>query len=346
MSIIRQSSFNLYKKTVVESWSIGLLTGLLIAGFIALGFLYLPIVFFAIPLLCLPALFAAHLSHFGLRFAPDITFSKAARQFLAYYRSPFNSSFGFFSSLLKSFLVFLAAQFIFAGIGYYIAQAINPGVIDSMNRFMDLSANATEISAEALNEVLYANNNALLLYIGIAEIPSFVVAFMFFTYFISRNSIGIFLRVNIPSNNPQFIKYVQSYTNRQHRGRMLKDYWSLNWPLYLLMIIGAAGGAIGFSFLTNSPEYSLVAALSGAVLLSSFFLPFYLNNMEAIYDKYREAYNSNVQVVTQMIMTSIETNIQENIDEMEKLKKQFEENRNRDNSGDDSNKKDPNDFGS
>ena len=325
MSKIRESAFELYKKTTLESWIIGLLSGLLISGFIGLGFVSFILTLIAVPFFCIPIIFAAHISHYSLRFGREITFTGTLRQFFAYFRRPFSSSFSFFPSFLKSLIVFFIGQTVFAVIGYYIASTINPGLTDSMNHFIEVYSNNVEMTMDAFDELLLENNGALLLFVAISEIPAFVLSFLVFTYFASRSSLGIFIRINTPSNNVQFIRAVQADATRNHRGEMAKDYWSLNWPLFVLLLLGAAGGGIGFSFINNDPEICLAAALTGGALLGSFFLPFYLNNMEAIYDKYREAFATSAKNISKLIMSSIEVNIQENIDEMEKLKKQLEE---------------------
>ena len=343
MSTIRQSAIEIYKKTTLESWIIGLLSGFLVSGLIGLGFLSFLLTLVAVPLVCLPIIFAAHLSHYGVRFGKEITFSSALRQFALYFRRPFSSSFSFFPSFLKALITFFIAQTIFAAVGYYIALAIKPGLTDSMNQFLEVYSNSVDMTLDTLDELLLANDGALLFFVAISEIPAFAIAFLVFAYFASRSSVGIYIRLNTPSNNTQFIRVVQADATRRNRGAMFKDYWSLNWPLFVLMLLGAAGGGIGFYFINNEPELCLAAALTGGSLLASFFLPFYLNNIEAIYEKYREEFNYSVKNISRMIMTSIESNIQENIDEMEKLKKQLEEDGLLKDNPEEDNEKDPDD---
>ena len=325
MSAIRKSASDIYKSTTLESWIIGLLSGFLVSGLIGLGFVSIVLTLIAIPLVCLPIIFAAHLSHYGVRFGREITFSSFLKQYALYFKRPFSSSFSFFPSFLKALITFFIAQTIFATIGYYITSSINPLLADSLNQFLEAYNNSIEMSMDAFDELLLANNGALLLFVTISEIPAFTLAFMVFAYFASRSSVGIFIRLNTPSNNAQFLRVVQADTTRRNRGAMLKDYWSLNWPLFVLMLLGSAGGGVGFYFINNEPELCLAAALTGGALLSTFYLPIYLNNMEAIYEKYREQFNTSVKNISRMIMTSIESNIQDSIDEMEKLKKQLEE---------------------
>lgn len=325
MSTIRQSASDIYRKTTLESWIIGLLSGFLVSGLIGLGFLSFLLTLVAVPLICLPIIFAAHLSHYGARFGRELTFTGMMKQFALYFRRPFSSSFSFFPSFLKALITFFIAQTIFAVIGFYIVSYINPNLMDSMNQFLEVYNNSVDMTLDTLDELLLANDGALLLFVAVSEIPAFTVAFMVFAYFASRSSVGVFIRLNTPSNNTQFIRVVQADATRRNRRAMMKDYWSLNWPLFVLMLLGAAGGGIGFSFINSQPEICLAAALTGGSLLASFFLPFYLNNMEAIYEKYREEFNLSVKNISRMIMTSIESNIQDNIDEMEKLKKQLEE---------------------
>ena len=317
MSPIRKRAREIYRKTMLESWLIGLLTGLLITGLLALNILAPGTFLIIIPLLCLPLMFAAHVVHIHAK-TNTITFMDTLRGFTSYFVRPFNSTFSFFMSLLKSVGVFFALEITLSFIGQPVTFLINHGINDSLEQVNALMSSEAITWNDLLN-VIYANNYALLIYLCIVLIPAFVFAFIAFIYFASRSSQSLYLRLRYRDGNPQFIKYVHSYFIATNRGRTIKDYLSLNWPLYVLLLLGAIGGTVGMSFLNKDPLKLIAAAFTGAALFATFFLPFYLCNHEAIGECYMKDYEDSINHVNEMITKSMEMQMARTKEEQERL---------------------------
>lgn len=308
MKPLRQRALDIYKKTALESWLVGLLSGLLITGIICLDFILPLMVVLTIPFLCLPILFAAHVSHMGLNYNGRLTFRGTIKQIFFYFKSPFYSSFGFFSSLLKSVIVFIATEIFLSFFGQQITYFINPGINDSIQALYDYMMDFSNTSVTDIETFFTMNDNALLIYMGIVVIPAFILAVAFFIYNIARNSIGIYLRMNIPNPDHGYIKMVINDTHRRNRMLMFKAWMSLNWPGIILFFLGSIGAAIALLFYTQDPVSILVGCIGGGVFLLSFFMPFYLCNMEALYEMFAPAYQRGAENVNRMIKEAAEVN--------------------------------------
>ena len=309
MSPIRKKAKEIYRKTMLESWLIGVLTGLLITGLIALNLLAPGTLFIIFPLVCLPLIFSAHVVHIHSRSGNTITFTDSLKGYVSFFRRPFNSTFAFFFSLLKAIAVFFIIELTMS----FIAQPIMLLFNDSLNQSLEQLNNLMSAESITWNDVLdvfYANNNALLIYFCIVAVPSFSIAFIAFIYFISRSSQSLYIRLRYPNGNPQMLKYVHNYFIMTNRGRAFRDYWALNWPLYLLLVLGASGGAVGFSFITKDPIKLIAAALTGACLLATFFAPFYLCHHEAIGEQYQKDYEDAINHVNEMVMKNMEAQME------------------------------------
>lgn len=329
MKELRAKAWSFYKNTALESWVVGLLTGLLITGLLCLDFVVPGINIIIFPFISLPILFAAYYSHLGVHLNQRLTFSSTMRYMFAYYRPPFNSSFGVLTSILKSLLVFLGTELVFSFFGVQLTYLINPGIEASIESFQNyLLESQFLMSYDDIMNLLIMNNNALLIYVYIVTLPAYILAIGFFIYNISRNSIGIYLRLNMAENDARYIKMVMATTNRVLPRKMFKSWMALNWPMIILYFVGAIGGAIGMVFLTKNPLIIMSGAIAGGVLLLAFYMPFYLPNMEAIYDTFSNAYRAGANKVNEMLkQTAIENakRVQEEKEYFEKILHEMEE---------------------
>ncbi len=329
MKELRAKAWSFYKITALESWVVGLLTGLLITGLLCLDFVIPGINILIVPFISLPILFAAYYSHLGVHLNQRLTFGNTMRFIFTYYRTPFNSSFGVISSILKGLLVFLGTELLFSFFGVQLTYLINPGIEASIDSFQNyLLESSFLVSYDDLMNLLTLNNNALLIYVCIVTLPAFILGVGFFIYSISRNSIGIYLRLNMAENDARYIKMVMATTNRVLPRKMFKSWMALNWPMIVLYLLGATGGAIGMVFLTKNPLTIMSGAIAGGVLLLALFMPFYLPNMEAIYDTFSNAYRAGANKVNEMLrQTAIENakRAQEEKEYFEKMLHDMEE---------------------
>ena len=131
---------------------------------------------------------------------------------------------------------------------------------------------------------------------------------------------------------------------------MALDYWALNWPLYVLLLLGFGGGAyLGYVWGQNySSFYSDVVTtmvscgfVFGAVG-ASLFMPFYFSNQEVLFDSYKDEFEVSMNNVTNFMLQNIQRNIDLSNEEKERLKQSLiDTNVTLEDKGDDDNKKDP-----
>lgn len=317
-------AYKTYKIAPLSSWILGLTTGILMSAVIALDLLlpFLSVVTF--PLLVLPMIFSATFQHIIFKTNGQLTVRSSIRSFALYFRREFNSSFGFLFSLLKSIILFFVVEMSISLVLSYILQTTNPAFTESVENFYTM-LEAGDISLDNLNSVLYANGNVLFNYMASVLFPSVFLAVLFLIYNLSRNSLMIYYRLNLKGVNGRFVAMVYRDTVRRNRMRMLGDYLKLNWPLYLLLVVGFVGGILGGYFWKKDLLTMLSLGLLGGSFSSSFFLPFYFANQEALFDFYAMEINISSNNVTKFMLMSLQSNIDLSIEEKERLQKAIED---------------------
>ena len=308
MKELRKQALELYKETALESWIIGLLSGLLIAGLVALCFLSPILALLVVPFICMPLFFSMHSSHTFLHVDQRLTFTGTMRQFFLYFTRPFNSSFSFISSLFKSLLAFVATEAFISLFGIQITYLINPGINDSIQAFQNYLTELSDFSIEEFDYLMSMNNYALSTYITIVMVPSTIISVGFFLYFVMNNSINLYLRLTSSVDNFVLLKAAQNHAKRMNRGRLFKSWMSLNWPLIPLYLVGAIGGSVGFGFISKDPAIIATAGVVSGLILISFYLPFYLCNMEALFENMLPSYRNAIDYVTKMAKQAAEDN--------------------------------------
>lgn len=339
MSNLRSNAIAIYKRTWLESWLIGLFTGVLIASILALNYFFPTLWILTVPLIILPIFFAGITSHLRLRINEPLTFSKSLKEFTLFYRFPFNSSFSYIGSFFKSLIILFAFILLGSSLGFSIAYILKPGLNNSLAELETIMNDGRNITFELIHDLLVMNDYALFTYLCIIILPAFFFFTLVLLYFLTRNATGVYLRNNIKTNNPQFIRLVQNYVYAKYRMKMFKKYMALNWPLLVLYLLGFVSGTAFMMNMSISLFNILASALAGGILAVSFFLPFYFCNMEAIYSDSAAYYADGLEYVSKRIMATMDMNAQ-NVEEQRKhfeelLRKQKEEQEEEDN------KKDP-----
>lgn len=339
-SSLRQYARDNYHNAPAGSWILGLTTGILICAVIALDLLVPGLVIFAFPFVIVPLVFSGTIQHVMFKANKPVTVGSSFRSFGLYYRSDLRGSFGFVVNLLKSLLVFLALEMTISFIASSIFQYLSKDFVEAMNTFLNMIEEES-LTLEDLYNVLYINDGILMKYFMIVLFPSLYAAFIFMIYNMSRFSVMIYFRMNLKRGNDRFVKYVYKETVRRQRMKMFKDYMALNFPLYILLILGLGGGTVLGYFWQGDIITMLICGFLGGALLSSFFLPFYFGNQEALFDEYANEFHKSVNIITKQLMSTIQTNIDLSIEEKENLEKRMEELKHPLEDDEDDNKKDP-----
>lgn len=340
-SKLKQLASEYYHYSPLSCWILGITSGALIAAIIAFD-LFIPFAsFLTVPFLIVPIYFATTIQHVMLKSQHQITVRSSFRTFILYFRRDFFGTFSIIFNFVKSVLVFLILETTISFIAQYIFVLLNPSFVASVESLYALIT-SYDFNYQDIINALEANNYLLLNYATIVMVPSYVLATIFFVYNLSRYSMIVYYKMHIGRADSRFAKLVYQFSLRGNRMSMLRNYLSLNWPLYLLLVLGSAGGAVFGYFFFHDILKTIAFSLLGGALLGMFFLPFYFSNQQALYDTCVPLYKD----VTKQVTSSIIGNLQADIDLSEQEKERLEETLSNvdgplNDEGEDENKKDP-----
>ena len=276
----------------------------LACGIIALN-LVLPFLFYIlVPFAIIPAFFAAQAAIILLRDEPQLTLGGFFKCFFAYYGEHFRSTFRVLKSLLFS-LIFYGSILITSLIAVFISFYFT-----NFHGFADLfnSLSTTSItSIDELNALLDKYSYAINLFGLFTSFPALTTFTFVFIYLCSKNSVSIFYRLSNYKLTGRFISEMHTAVMKNHKKTFLKYYWSLNWPLYVLLISGfALGGYVGYLYqLSFNSLYTF--GLMVAIFVAYFIYgPTYLANKESISIALKDAYEEEANKLASMLATSME----------------------------------------
>lgn len=282
--------------------------------------------YLAFPFLLMPVLFAIQVTHFGLRQNVAPNGRLFFRFFKLYFNRFYRGVFRFIVSALFTLLVIYGATFLFGAIAIPIVESIDPSFSTTIDELIKL------ISEGSINEAqnLLLTNEEFRLVAYIAYLPSYGLGTLVFFLSSSFNSISTYFKIKNPNINPAFINQVYVVGRNSIRRNLIKQYWGTNWPIFVLFIIGYAGGAwlsysINFTY-TVANIVSMIIGFGAMVL----YFPFFINNLEGIY-----IYNENsfanapeaFQKRMEQILNSQMSNLEQQMDALRKQKEMEEQNR-------------------
>lgn len=277
---VRHNAFEKYKKHAVNSWVLAIICGLFIAALLLAGMLSEIFLIAIVPFIVLPFLFACIVSHFGLQARDELSGRGLFRFYGLYFQSPFLHSFGVLRSFFKAILIELVTSLIVSGVCYTIF-ANSPTFIDSINEFISLFR-TNALTAENMQALLEANDGELSKFVNLTNGISFLIASLAFIVFISREAITIYTRLSL--RNIPLANQIARATMRVNYKHFNMAFFALNWPLYVLIIVGMLIGMLISIYGLNNYVIASSIGLSTGVALSTLFLPFYFANQEAIFD--------------------------------------------------------------
>lgn len=340
-SKLKQQAREYYRHSPSSCWILGITSGALIAAILAFDLLVPFLSFLTIPLLIIPVYFSAVIQHVMLKTENQITMSTSFRSFALYFRRDFFGTFSIIFNFLKSLIVFLITETVISTIASSIILLTNPSFQSSVESLYNLLY-SMEFNYEELMNLLNANNYLLLNYVVIAFIPSYFIALIFFVYNVSRHTMMVYYKMHLRRSDSRFARLVYQFALRGRRMEVFRAYTSLNWPLYLLLILGSVGGSIFGYYFYHDLFKTLAFGLIGSAAFGMFFMPFYFSNQQALYDMYAPAFIEATKGVTSSLIGNLQANMEMSKEEEERLKETLSdlEGPLKDEEGED-NKKDP-----
>ena len=315
---LRETAVYNYKINKVSSWVLGIFLAIILAGVAALGVFSPFLAFIAILLIGLPAAFGAISTNLFAKATKEITFSRQLKTSYSFF-SPNNIySFKILSSSLFSLLVYFIAA---AASGLLIAIIFSIIKPDASKEIIQcLYDYFSSIDERTMEEVFGEYYNHVVIYELLTNSIGSLFATLFFLYRTSINSLFIYAKGVFKQIDGSFIRLVQNNVFKKHGRKIRKDYFSLNWVMFVLFFIfSVSGGFIVAYFLSkNSDVVSALGIATGFVSLM-FFFPFYFGNMEALFAKYFVDYQHSTAETAEMMYASMRLKEQLNEEEMKKI---------------------------
>ena len=280
------SAQNLHKNGII-SYVLFLFAVLLACGFIALNLLVSSFFILTIPFVVLPLMFAAQAATRLMRDTSTLTLKGFFRCFFGYFSEHFRSSFRTIRSALFSLIFYggvLLTSFTVALPCFYAFNYLNfKEFVDTLPTLL----NQTSSIDAFLDDYIKVFNM-----ISVCTTFPALTAFAFvFVYLADRNSVSIFYRLDNVKNNGRYLALINDLVIKNNRKQFNKAYWALNWPFYLLFILGFAGGAyLGYLYSFDSSSL-FTFGLIGAIFVSFvIYGPSLMANKEAIYKSLNNEY--------------------------------------------------------
>lgn len=303
-------SKEIYRAHPLNSWVLGISLALFIAAVVAIDFIYPGLFYLFIPLLVLPFLFAFMMLNYSLSIKDEVSAKNTFRLFGIYFTRPFRSSFRVILSFFKMIIVQFVFTLVLFGILYfsysgYYGDVFNENFTGLINTFTNQTTMSTSAYNTAIEGYLSANGNMLQNFTYALIIPSDFVAVIVFCFLISIESFSIYARLSLPQSTQVFVRTSVKRAIKKQKNNFYGSYLALNWPLFVLLVVGMIGGSLAMLFLFNNVNYASIVGVICGFILTSFFLPFYFNNMQSLYSLLEPDVKASSQELAREMLSSI-----------------------------------------
>lgn len=323
--LVKKSLSNI-KDNLLTYIAVGVFCGLFVILAATLSFVDIVLFLLAVPFIVLPFVFASMVSCYFLHEERTVTVSSMFRYSLAFYSPQFRSSFRGIKSFLLSLAIYGGSMIVTYVICYLIFKGMHGSLFtDSFSNLLEVYS-TTDLTYEELIGCLNENDGLLLTfftYVSTLPIPFAVIWFLYSTSF---NSLTVYYRIKIKPSAFPLMRDAINFTYSKYKNNIRADWFKLNWPLLALSLLGSIGAAlIAFFVFSNSLYFSAIITL-GSVILLLFFFPFYLSNMEVLYDKYANSFSEGNQIAVGIILNKIKNSFDLSEEDKKDLENSFKEN--------------------
>ena len=322
---LRVASFARFKQNVTSYIAVGIMCGLFLILAATLSFVDVGLFVLMIPLIILPILFASHIACYYLEAKQPITVSALFRYYTGFYRPQFRSSFKGIKAFLLSLAFYFGGMILCYVICYSIFQHTYGATFTESFSGLAKMYMTEEMSYEDLILALEENDGLLLTFFTYVSSLPLPPAIVWFIYSISSASISIYYRSNIVVDSGSLIRLAINNTFLKIKKQYNKDWFSLNWPLLVLSLVGSLVGAILSILVFKNVTYLGAFICLGGVILILFFLPFYFSNMEVLYHRYEPYFREGNKAAVEMILRRIQSSIDLTEEERKELEASFKQ---------------------
>lgn len=279
-----------------------------------------------VPFIFAPALFVYVATAGGLSQDPEFAISNKTTWglFLSYFSVPYRGAFKMWLGFLKAMLAFFGVMLVVSALMSGLAPVIWPDFNDTINNFYSL------LESGSANEIFHfmQESDTLIQYTTLSSSIVFGGAFVMFLHHCLVYGLNCYSRLLFPKAGRNFSDTIFRQTLRSERASFSKAYYGTMWPIYLLLIIGYAGGvALGVYFQWDL-VYVLAVSMALSITLALLYFPFYGVGIACIADDIRPA---TLRMSTRMAQQSLDqlramqSLSQEEIESLENMLRGFNE---------------------
>lgn len=304
----------IYKRCPSVFWEVSIFTVIFGIALAALSALLPGLDLIIFGFIFFPLLFSTFMTLFSIKYGGTVTIKSTFNISRSYFSG---SNFGCFKAI-KCLLQAIVAYVFFLLIFIFLLEGI----------FADIYGPQFTDGIEQMNNLIYNNSDSLIdflesenpvsLYYSFVLSLSFSGSLIVFIYGICYNSLNVYLCANIPNASASYCTGIFNRFLRFYGGSYRKDFWSLNWPLFVLLTLGIVGGYALTILLDINFDYAQVISTLLGLLCLVPFAPFFFANMEALFAKYNENIKRTTEDMTKGFLMSLRNNI--NISEEDKAK--------------------------
>ena len=302
--LARNDSYENYRKNGVISHVIFFFLILLAAAFTLIGIFFVDILFIVVPLIVFPLIFASEVIVILLRDQSQLTFGGFMRTFSIYFTSRFRSNFKVIINFLWSLIAYVASTFVLLiviNLCFYYCNYKNYAYI------YELIYNNLGGSYQAIYNILEGHLDFLNDILLFTEVPALFVASILFFYLTTKHSVSLFMRLSAFGGAGNVITYLHRRIMKKYRKEYTSLFIKLNWPLFVLYIIGFIGGAViaYYLYFGYGGVFSMALAL-GIFMSFGLYGPFLLANNEAIYKAFEPCYLEENEAFLKQFQVNLE----------------------------------------
>lgn len=255
---------------------------------------------FIFPFILMPVLFAIQVTHFGLRQNVNPNSTLFFRFFKLYFVNFYRGVFRFILSALFAMLISYGVTLIFGAISIPIVESIDPNFATTINDLYAL-INNNELDA-ALKLIQEDKNFILVAYIS--YLPGYGLGALMFFLSSTFNSMSTYFKIKNPNLNPAFVNRIYVEGRNSIRKQLIKEYWGLNWPIFVLFILGYSLGATLSFYLEYNYLFANILSLIIGFGFMIFYFPVFINNLESIFLSHERDF-ANAPVLFQKKMEAV-----------------------------------------
>ena len=290
---------------LLGEWVLSILICLL-CGALMLTMLIDPIIVYLLfPVIIVPIIFACHLIFLSFKFNGALSLRSFFNNFKLYFRNPYYSSFNLISSFFRSLVVYLITFAFMAFLAVFITKNVYPAQFDTLVEVVNkIIMDSTLIYENELSDLFAECIDAYNLYTYLVSVPSLLVQWGFFIYYISKSSISIYFRMVIENVPSTFVKRMVNKAFYKN-AKLVKDYFALNFPLYVIYgVVSIAGFILGLFFYQDIGVLAFIMA--SFFILFIVFMPFYITNMETLSREYEPMFKQAFFDVSKEVFSRLE----------------------------------------